>query len=50
MTNDVDKRSIFILVPLGYTPREPAISPRKPIDRLLKTDCYNGTTYNRLLS
>jgi hypothetical protein len=31
-----------------YTPREPANSPIKPINRLLKTDWYNGTTYNRL--
>ena len=31
-----------------YTPREPAISPFKPINRLLKTDCYNGTNQNRL--
>jgi hypothetical protein len=31
-----------------YTPREPAISPLKRINRPLKTDCYNGTTYNRL--
>ena len=30
---------------LGYTPTEPAVSPFKPINRLLKTDCYNGTTY-----
>ena len=35
---------------IKYTPREPAISPFKPINRPLKTDCYNGTTYNRLLS
>ena len=28
-----------------YTPTEPAVSPFKPINRLLKTDCYNGTTY-----
>ena len=33
---------------IGHTPREPAILPFKPINRLLKTDCYNGTTYNRL--
>ena len=33
---------------LGYTPREPAVSPFKPINRPLKVDCYNGTTYNRL--
>ena len=32
----------------GYTLAEPAISPLKPINRPLKTDCYNGTTYNRL--
>ena len=31
-----------------YTPTEPPISPFKPINRLLKTDWYNGTTYNRL--
>ena len=34
---------------LGHTPREPAISPFKPINRLLKTDRYNGTIYNRPL-
>ncbi|WP_289051506.1 hypothetical protein, partial [uncultured Psychrobacter sp.] len=34
---------------LGYIPTEPVISPFKPINRPLKTDCYNGTTYNRLL-
>ena len=27
-----------------YTPAEQAISPQKPINRLLKTDWYNGTT------
>ena len=32
----------------GYTPTESAISPFKPTNRPLKTDCYNGTTYNRL--
>jgi hypothetical protein len=32
----------------SYTPREPAISPFKPIIKPLKTDWYNGTTYNRL--
>jgi len=32
----------------GYTLREPPISPFKPINRPLKTDWYNGTTYNRL--
>ena len=32
----------------SYTPTEPTISPFKPINRLLKADCYNGTTYNRL--
>ncbi len=26
-----------------YTPREPAISPFKPINRLLKIDRHNGT-------
>ena len=33
-----------------YTPREPAISPFKPINRPLKTDWYNRTTYNRPLA
>ena len=33
---------------LEYTLREPPISPFKPINRPLKTDWYNGTTYNRL--
>ena len=28
-----------------YTLAEPAVSPQKPINRLLKTDCYYGTTY-----
>ena len=28
-----------------YTPREPVILPFKPINRPLKTDWYNGTTY-----
>ena len=32
---------------IGYTSTEPAISPSKPINRLLKADCYNGTTYIR---
>ena len=32
---------------LSYTPREPVILPFKPINRPLKTDWYNGTTYNR---
>jgi hypothetical protein len=32
----------------SYTLREPPISPFKPINRPLKTDWYNGTTYNRL--
>ena len=43
MTLDVTNQ--FSLVPLGYTPREPAISPFKPINRPLKTDWHNGTTY-----
>ena len=38
------------LVPIMYTLREPPISPFKPINRPLKTDWYNGTTYNRLLN
>ena len=33
---------------LGYTPTEPAISPSKPINKPLKTACYNGITYNKL--
>ena len=33
---------------IGYTPREPAVSPFKPINRPLKTDRYNGTTYIRM--
>jgi len=35
---------------INYTPKEPAISPSKPINILLKTDCYNETTYIRPLS
>jgi len=31
-----------------YTPTEPFILPSEPINRPLKTDWYNGTTYNRL--
>jgi len=31
-----------------YTPKEPVISPFKRINRPLKTDYYNGTTYNGL--
>ena len=38
------------LVILMYTPAEPAISPQKPINRLLKTDCHYETIYNRLLN
>ena len=34
----------------SYTPAEPAISPFKHINRLLKTDWYNGTTYTSLLN
>ena len=33
-----------------HTPREPTISAFEPINRLLKTDRYNGTTYNRPLA
>ena len=33
---------------LGYTLAKPVIPPSKPINRPLKTDWYNGTTYNRL--
>ena len=32
------------LANIGHTPAEQAISPQKPINRLLKTDWYNGTT------
>ena len=32
----------------GYTPREPVVLPSKSINRPLKVDCHNGTTYNRL--
>jgi len=32
----------------GYAPREPVISVLMRISRLLKTDCYGGTTYIRL--
>lgn len=32
----------------GYTPAEPAISPLRRINRPLKTDWYNGTTYIRV--
>ena len=35
---------ILALGKLGYTPAEPAVSPQKPINRLLKTDCHCGTT------
>ena len=31
-----------------YTPREPVVLPSKSINRPLKVDCHNGTTYNRL--
>ena len=31
-----------------YPSTKPAISPFKSINRPSKTDCYNGTTYNRL--
>ena len=31
-----------------HTPRQPVTSPFKPINRLLKIDRRNGTTYNRL--
>lgn len=34
----------------GYTPREPAILPFKPINRPLITDCICGTTHNRPLA
>jgi len=33
-----------------YTPAEPVISPFKPINRPLKTDWYNGTTYITTIS
>ena len=36
------------LVILMYTTTEPAISPFKPINRLLKIDHYHGTTRSRL--
>jgi len=29
-----------------YSPREPPKKPLKPINRPLKTDFHNGTTYN----
>ena len=34
---------------IEYTPAEPVILPFKPINRPLKTDWYNGTTYIRPL-
>ena len=43
----LDRRSQFSLVSLRHTPREPAVSPFKPINRPLKTDRYNVTTYIR---
>ena len=48
MKNDVDRKIQFSLVLFKYTPTEPVILPSKPINRPLKTDWYNGTTYNRL--
>ena len=47
MTQHDDKNQITPVLAI-YTPREPDISPFKPINRPLKTDWYNGTTYNRL--
>ena len=32
---------------IGHIPREPVILAFKPINRPLKTDRYNGTTYIR---
>ena len=43
--NNISTQIVSIIY--EYTPREPVILPFKPINRPLKTDWYNGTTYNR---
>ena len=43
----LDRRSRFSLVSLRHTLIEPVISAFKPINRPLKKDWSNGTTYNR---
>ena len=38
-----------LIVNIGHTQVEPAISPFKPINRPLKTDCYHNAELARLL-
>ena len=45
MTQPDDKNQTTPVLAI-YSPREPPKKPLKPINRPLKTDCYNGTTYN----
>jgi len=47
MTKEFDRRSWFSSVVFGYAPRKLDISPFESINRPLKIDCCNGTTYNR---
>ena len=42
------RNRVKAFVRFEHTPTEPPKKPLKPINRLLKIDRYNGTTYNRL--